>query len=424
ALYLVLEALGVHPVHAGTLLNWVALGLLAWTALLLLQAWDVPAAPVAVLCAAVAFVHPGLAEIFTFRFVPVFFATAMVLGIGGLARARAGAPVTGAVLMLASLTVYQVSLSTLLTAVALGVALGCVRDDLPVRTVLRGWARPAVAVGAAAVGALFLQRVLQGVLGPSLQGARGQFLSPGAVPARVQALGLVFRRVLGDERVLSTPALYVLQLAILALALGAAVVTRVRRNRAPAAAGVVASVALGLGAVVGLAALLASFYPAPRILSAAGPFWAGVLLVMSGTAGRRWPAIPVASAGLLLLAYAGIDHRVASDQVRLNTAELALASRVVGRLESLPGWPGVERVAIVGRSRAVPGIPQEFDVNPSALSVPWSRVMLLRAVSDRRFQEASASELARAEQRCASVEPWPAADSVAIDGSLAIVCLR
>ena len=109
ALYLVLEALGAHPVHAGTLLNWVALGLLAWAALLLLRAWDVPPTPLSVLCVAVAFVHPNLAETFTFRFVPMFFAVATVLAIGGLARVRAGAAVTGGLLMLASLTVYQVT---------------------------------------------------------------------------------------------------------------------------------------------------------------------------------------------------------------------------------------------------------------------------------------------------------------------------
>ena len=130
------------------------------------------------------------------------------------------------------------------------------------------------------------------------------------------------------------------------------------------------------------------------------------------------------AAATLMLGYAGIDHRVASDQVRLNLHDLSLASRIVGRLESLPGWRTVERVAILGAPRAVPGIPQEFDVNPSALSVPWSQAMLLREVTDRRLANPSAVELQRAERRCAAVEGWPAADSVSIDGPLAIVCFR
>jgi hypothetical protein len=84
----------------------------------------------------------------------------------------------------------------------------------------------------------------------------------------------------------------------------------------------------------------------------------------------------------------------------------------------------VERVAIVGQPRAFPGIPQEFDVNPAALSVPWSRVMLLREVTDRPLQMPSRAELELAERRCAGVERWPSPDAVAIDGALAIVCLR
>ncbi len=290
--------------------------------------------------------------------------------------------------------------------------------------VLRSWARPAGAVGLAAVGALLLQRLVPVFLGPSLQGARGRFLSLDAVPARIQALGLVFRRVLGDERVLSTPSLYVLQLAILAAALAAAVVSQVNRHRARGAVLVIGAVAVGLGAVIGVIALLAEFYPAPRVLTSAGTFWAGVLLLMAETTRGRWRAVPAAAAALLLFAYAGTDHRVASDQLRLNERELALASRIVGRLESLPGWARVERVALLGRSRVVPGVPQEFDVNPSALSVPWSRVMLLREVTDRRFGDPSAAELQVAERRCAAVEGWPSADSVSIDGALAIVCLR
>jgi len=424
ALYLLLESLGVHPVHAGTLLNWVALGLLAWAGLQLLRAWDIRATPLSVLCVAVAFVHPNLAEIFTFRFVPVFFAVATALALGGLARVRAGAAVSGGLLMLASFTVYQVTLNVLLTAIALGVALGCVRGDALARTVLRGWARPAVAVGLASASALVVQRVIQAFLGPSLQGARGQFLSLDAVPARIRALGLVFRRVLGDERVLSTPTLYLLQLALLAVALTAAVVALVRRRRAPEAGLAFGGIALGLGAVVGILALLAELYPAPRVLAAAGPFWAGVLLILAEAFRGRWRAVPAAGATVLLLAYAGIDHRVASDQVRLNTRELALGSRIVGRLEALPGWAGVERVAIVGQPRALPGIPQEFDVNPAALSVPWSRVMLLREVTDRPLQMPSRAELELAERRCAGVERWPSPDAVAIDGALAIVCLR
>ena len=424
ALFGLLRALGANPVHAGTLLNWVALGLLALTAVWLLQVWQVSPTPVALLSAALIFVHPNLAETFTFRFTPVFFAVAMVLGLGGLLLARRGRWIGGGLLIAVSFSVYQVTLNTLVTVLAIGVVLDCVRGELPAPRVLRTWARPAAVVGVATVGYLVLQRLAAAVLGSSVQGNRARFLSLGELPGRIASLGSVFRRVLGADPVLSTRLLHTLQLVLLGAVLVAIVAGLGRRRRWAEAATALAGVAVALVAVVGVIALLAEFWPSPRVLTAAGVFWAGLLLVLAASLGDRWRWLPGAAAVVLLLGYAGIDHRVASDQARLNVRELALASRIVGRLESTPGWASVERVAILGRARAVPGIPQEFDVNPSALEVPWSRVMLLREVTDRRLEPPTAAELERAGRRCAAAEPWPAPDSVSIDGALAVVCLR
>jgi hypothetical protein len=422
-LYAALRALGAHPVSSGTLLDWVAIALLAVTALALLRLWRIPPSPVAVLCVAIAFIHPNLAETFTFRFTPVFLAAAMVLAVGGLVLAREGRPVVGALLVAASFTIYQVTLNTVLTVVAIGVALDCARGSAA-REALRSWARPALSVIAAALGYLVLQRLGSALMGPSAQGGRSAFLSPGALPDRLRQLGLVFERVLGGDRVLSTGALEGVQLLLLAAALTAAVVSAWRARRRPEAVLIILAVAVSLATVVGVLAVLSEFWPTPRVLIAAGPFWAGVLLLLATSSEGRWRPVAGVAGAVLLLAYAGIDHRVASDQVRLNVRELALASRIVGRLESLPGWQGVQRVAIVGRARAVPGIPQELDLNPSALSVSWSAAMLLREVTDRRVDQPSGPEQEQAERRCARVEAWPAAEAVSIDGPLAIACLR
>ena len=424
ALFGLLSALGADPVHAGSLLNWIALGLLALAAVWLLQIWDVPPAPVALLCAALVFVHPNLAETFTFRFTPVFFAVAMVLGLGGLLLARRGRWIRGGLLIGASFTVYQVTLNTLLTVLALGVVLDCVRGTAPARRVLRAWAAPAAVVGVAAVGYLVVQRLATALLGSSVQGDRSRFVALDGLPGRIDSLGIVFRRVLGADPVLSTRLLHVLQLLLLGAVLVTVLLSLGRRRRWSEAALAAVGVGVALVAVVGVIALLAEFWPSPRVLTAAGIFWAGMLLVLGASLGGRWQWLPGAGAAVLLLGWAGVDHRVASDQVRLNIRELALANRIVLRLESLPGWERVERVAIVGRGRAVPGIPQEFDVNPSALSVEWSQVSLLREVTDRRLGEPTAEERERATRRCAAVEAWPSAASVTIEGPLGVVCLR
>ena len=424
ALFGLLSALGADPVHAGTLLNWIAVGLLALVAVWLLQIWEVRPGPVAVLCTALVFVHPNLAETFSFRFTPVFFALAMVLGLGGLLLARRGRWIPGGLLIAASFTVYQVTLNTLLTVLALGVVLDCVRGAAPARSVLRSWAGPAAVVGVAAVGYLVVQRLATAVLGSSVQGDRSRFLSLDALPGRIDSLAVVFRRVLGADPVLSTRLLHVLELLVLAGALAAVVASLGRRRRWSEAGLALLGVGVALVTVVGVVALLAEFWPSPRVLTAAGVFWAGMLLVLGAGLGGRWHWLAGAAAAVLLLGYAGVDHRVASDQIRLNVRELALANRIVLRLESLPGWERLERVAIVGRGRAVPGIPQEFDVNPSALSVEWSQVNLLREVSDRRLAEPTPEERERATRRCAGVEAWPSAASVAIEGPLGVVCLR
>jgi hypothetical protein len=424
ALFGLLSALGANPVHAGTLLNWIALGLLTVAAVWLLRIWQVQPAPVALLCAALVFVHPNLAETFTFRFTPVFFAVAMVLGLGGLLLARRGRWIGGGLLIAVSFSVYQVTLNTLLTVLALGVVLDCVRGDVPVRRALRAWAAPAAVVGLAAVGYLVVQRLATAALGSSVQGDRSRFLALDALPGRIDALGQVFRRVLGADPVLSTRLLHVLQLLVLGTVLVTLLVSLGRRRRWSEAAVALVGVGVALVTVVGVIALLAEFWPSPRVLTAAGVFWAGTLLVLGASLAGRWRWLPGAAAGLLLLGYAGVDHRVASDQIRLNIRELALANRIVLRLESLPGWDRLERVAVVGRGRAVPGIPQEFDVNPSALSVEWSQVHLLREVTDRRLAGPTPEERERATRRCAAVEAWPSAASVTIEGPLGVVCLR
>jgi hypothetical protein len=427
ALFALLAALGADPVHAGTLVNWVALVLLALAAAWLLRIWDVPPAPVALLSVALVFVHPNLSETFSFRFTPVFFAMAMVLSLGGLLLARRGPwgwRILGGLLIAISFTVYQVTLNALLTVLALGVVLDCVRSEMPARRVLGAWAAPAAVVALAAAGYLVVQRLGTAVLGSSVQGDRSRFLPLDEVPRRIDALGIVFRRVLGGDLILSTRLLHALQLLLLAAVLGTVLVSLGRRRRWSEAALAVVGVAAALVSVVGVIALLAEFWPSPRVLTSAGVFWAGMLLVLGASLGGRWRWLPGAVAAVLLLGYAGIDHRVASDQARLDVRELALANRIIQRLESLPGWDRLERVAIIGRGRAVPGIPQEFDVNPSPLSVEWSQVNLLREVTDRRLADPTPEERERATRRCAAVEAWPSPASVTIEGPLAVVCLR
>lgn len=427
-LHQALSQLGADPVHAPTLHAWLAIALFAAGAVLLARAWDLQDdPPAALLACALPLAHPYFAETWSFRIAPLYCALAQLLAFGALALLRRGRGwlVAPGLLVTASLTIYQVGLSPLLVAVFLGALLDLVRaggDRAALRAAARVWLVILAVIAGAVLLYLALNALVLALAGVAAE-ARNGLLPPSGWPERALELLRVARQMVWRERALSAPWLVWLQLALLAATAALGLRHAARARAWPAAALGLAALAGAFAAVVAVTGAARVFYPAPRALTGLGFFWGGLfaaLLLLAGPWGRR---LALGGAALVALGWLGIDHRAHGEQVRRNARDLAVASRLAGRLEALPGWRGVQRVALVGAPpadwdlRTVAG-----NLNNSALGTEWSTAGLMQEVTGRTLSLPTHDELQAARARCAGLPKWPDPGSAVIDGPVAIAC--
>jgi len=180
---------------------------------------------------------------------------------------------------------------------------------------------------------------------------------------------------------------------------------------------------VALVSVIGIHAVLRTFAPSPRALTAAGIFWAGALALASLLVEPSRRKALALLAAVLAVGYVGIDHRAAADQARLNARELALAGRIAERLERLPRHAAVKRLVAVGHARGYADLgTAEGDLNVSALYIPWSQAALVAEATGRPLDPPTDAERALGQRHCAVAPKWPSDGAVAIHGELAIVC--
>jgi hypothetical protein len=427
ALSVGLTALGASPVHAYTALNLVAIALLAAASVQLLRIWDLERDwPLAPLLCALAFVHPFAAETWSFRIAPFYFASAVSLALWGLALIRRGRGQTswGIALIIASLSIYQVGLNPILVAIGIGACLDLWRvgpSREGVAATVKVWLITLGAVVAACAAYFVLVKLVLAVLGIGME-ARSELLPLRDVPWQLKQIARTLPMLLGHDRHLGAPLLEVLQISLLAAALLLAA-WRARVEGWGKAVLTVALLGLSLVAVIGLHAALRAFHPWPRVMTAAGLFWAGVFALALQLSGPRLRPVLVGALALIAFGYVGLDHRAAGEQGRLNARELLLAGRIADRLDRLPGQSGARRLVAVGHARDYPDFgTTEGDLQISAFYIPWSQAALVAEASGRDLDPASDAERARAEQRCKEAPKWPAEGAVSLEGELAIVC--
>ena len=142
--------------------------------------------------------------------------------------------------------------------------------------------------------------------------------------------------------------------------------------------------------------------------------------------------------GLLCLSFVGVSNQMLSDQQRANRRDEAFANRIVAALGQLPGFAGILNVAVVGQTdRSYKGMrfaddlsqmpPSHLGTVSSVFATNYSnqhRVQLLNEISGYRFgPNLTESERTVAEGYCKTVAPFPSSYSIAMHGTLAIVCL-
>ncbi|BEP44985.1 hypothetical protein GmRootV15_55740 [Variovorax sp. V15] len=103
-----------------------------------------------------------------------------------------------------------------------------------------------------------------------------------------------------------------------------------------------------------------------------------------------------------------------------------MANRIVSRLEMIPNFGEVKYVSISGGSWAFPEKLRTIqgDLNVSSFFPEHSKVSLLSEISGYKFEHADARGAAKGAEYCRDRRPWPHAESLAVFGDLAIVCLK
>jgi hypothetical protein len=253
--------------------------------------------------------------------------------------------------------------------------------------------------------------------------ARAGFVPLRELPHRAREVLRVLPRLLYREPHLSTPLLGALQVGLLALALlGAALRSAAERSARPIAWTAALAFA-ALLSVVGVAALVHIFWPVPRVLTAAGFFWGGLVALSCVQSSGVLRRAALLAGALLWLGSAGIDHHAAADQLRANTRDLLRMGRLAGRLETLPGASGLKRIAVVGAAGTYPDLATAtWDLNLSAFGTTWSWAGLLAEAGGPSLTLSTDDDRARAAAYCARAGKWPAPDALAVEGELAIAC--
>jgi hypothetical protein len=388
--------------------------------------------------------HPYTAEIFTFRIgLPlaaiVIAVLALLLWLATRPRFHLLLPSLGFAF---AISCYQIALHFGGMVALCGVAIGLTRDpslasEPPGASQPRPRLIDLAVVRLALVMALgsfwyWLALVVPG--SPARrQGFEVDYLAPQQLPQRLveagRAVGATFLR----PNVLVPRPVNLVFLGVVAALLGA-LAWRVARSRLRARAlGLAAAIValLGLGALwsCGLFLIFEHLWLSPRSMAHIGVLWAGCLLLLARLAPARWARAVLGLAGaLIVLVFVGVNQHIFEEQRRLNMRDLNKANRIVARIEELDPAAAVRRVAVVGGHAWYPVGPQRTmwgDLNVSAFAPEWSKVAVLREASGLDWLWATdPAEKEAALAYCAAVDPWPAADSVAVRGEVAYLCLE
>ena len=413
---------------------FVSLCCFAAGAILLCRLWRIaPTGFAAIALAGVFAIHPYHAEIFTFREAALTVSLAVVCALAGITFAARPRPrfVVGSLLLFASLNLYQVAWNYAFLAVLIACLLEWVRNpDAPLIPSRRSPLTSAAAVLACTTVAYFgfFKLSVRFLPAPTGELARGALIPLSQLSNRLHELLRIFYSILLRPEPLMPVAIKWL----LAALLGAAVAVLLRRALAQPSRRALDLLALPVflgAALLGIAGIMipiGGWMPVHRTLSAVSLLATGSLAVLlAGSPRLRTAAL--ASAGVLLFAFGGVNNFALHDQFRLNQRDSATAVRMIGRLEADPAFSPSQPLAVVGSLRHYPlrffTSRDGSDVNVSALLQPWSKANLLREVSGYPLPDAPAEAFPAAQEYCRANAPWPAPGSVAMLQGMAVVCL-
>lgn len=434
-----LTALGISSPLTNTLYSLLCMIAFIWVGLIVCRLWQVSNdLPLSLLVTAFIALHPYQAELFTFVSTPVYTSGALIFAFSALyfSRGTASRVVWTALCFTLALSLYQTTLNYVAVTLAFAVLLELARDRRPSGDGGR-WRHVAEQTGLwPRLATLSLGLAIYLVANKAMQHifdvtpvTRARFISWSEVPLRLdQAQDAVVRMLFLREPVLPASVKVVLSfIGLMALCLAVRSCWSPERRlwtRLSIASLLLLLVSAAAACVIGVTLLTQSWWPMPRILSALSFFQAGLVALALSLSGPKLRIVLTTMASIAVFAFIGINNRIFTDQLRVNLRDLSKANRIVAALESHPSFAQIQRVAVVGGDYAYrsPIDTMQGDLNISAFYAAWSKVPILNEVSGYSFGVARPDEQALATQHCAQTPKWPAAGSITVAGSLAIVC--
>lgn len=264
---------------------------------------------------------------------------------------------------------------------------------------------------------------------------RARLIAPGSIVARFGEVVATLQTMFWTGEPVMPRWVKALAAALIAMSVLAIVAAPVRGarfgsrlwNRAMILFAMVLLVPLSIGMIIPFQA----WWPVPRVLAHTA-FIVGLLFALAdkvvfGIWSERWYGLAqTAGRGVLLIAFLFIDNQIFADQQKINEWDRALATRLLTRMETLPRFTEAKFLHVHGGSWGYPaGLrTAQGDMNISATSPAWSKIAMIVFASGYRFEQALGDRKITGERYCESVSPWPASESVTIDGDLAIICLK
>jgi hypothetical protein len=257
--------------------------------------------------------------------------------------------------------------------------------------------------------------------------SRTTFAAVDAVPQKLQLIvNHIKRTAFGKEPSLVRSS-KLMQTSLWALVGAALIAERWRSDRRLHALALVAATLV----VMPLLIVASAFLPTilmdhtsenPRNLLATVVFAAGGLSLSSLLRIRALRLATVALAAGMALSYAFSTNALSVDQARLTSRDLLQATRMVERLEQARGDKPVRSVVLVGTYTPATDL-RGSEYYQSAFQVPWAKLPMLREATGQVFQDPSEADRATMLKLAAGRQPWPAKDSVAVQGDVGLIVL-
>jgi len=430
-LNLVLRALGASPSQSQPLSLILLMFVLVATGLSICRLCGIHGFRESLIVVSLIALHPYQSELFTFKSGALYLAVALVCSFVPIlvsTRSRRHWMV-GLVMLIGSLSIYQVVLNYLAMALVFSVAFHLSRPTGSNPTFWPGLRSQLKLILSAMILYFVAASAASRISGVPL-GARASFIGLNEIGPRIKQAYQLYKVLFFLPEPILPVATKALLILTVAFALGVCFVKALRggayssfRRMTLAWAPVLIA---GLPLCAGVILVLGEWWPVPRVLSQTGMFWGGSFALAYSLSQPLVRRIILTSVVVVIVSFIGISNHIFRDQLRVNMRDLATANRMVGRIEALPDFAQIQYVVLSGGSYTFrsPVTTMQGDMNISALFAAWSKVPVINEISGYAFQTAPAAIFAKANALCATAPKWPAAGSVVKVDTAAVVCME